>query len=545
MLRILFLLILFGCGSSSSYEDRRCPKCPQQPVNPGQPVPPVTGQCTQATFKQLQPILTAKCVSCHPGYDQYDAASSRIDGFINRVNLPQTDPRYMPKGGTLTPGEQQLFQRFKTDGLLRDCPQGGQTPPVNYSLPEIESLILNDLNQNPFTRDDFRYLVTQRSLSSSVAKQATDKTLNSLSLEAQLRNAAEISPGIFRINLREFGLDANDWRVVEANDSISFESFTPNGQLIKQITRTRLPWMHVGNFAFISQRGDIYYALLDLPNNLQQFFALNIISVNQVDQINNLETQYMGFNGSPISINKNRILQRNVTPFGFLWTTYDVFNVQQDGKNFFSNPLPPEVNSGNTFLSDASEMIFSLPNGLIGFILFAGNERVDFAPTDLVNDIESAAIGLDPQIDNALDCHRCHFEGIINADDQIRAAVVGNPSFPLRDQQLVQLLYTENEAQLINQDNGTVGQAYQELGITEAVDPVSQATDSLRADYNLDRLAALAFLSADQMRLCIQSSAVLQSSIGQLLTGGTVTFEQIQVSLNDIKRDCGLGREFF
>jgi hypothetical protein len=448
----------------------------------------------------------------------------------------------MPRGGDLSPQEKQLFQQFKDNGLKERCDSTGGVG-ISPSLGYIEENILRDLNANPVDRQDFRYLIVQGSEDPETGRQSVNKTINSLSLESRLITAQPIdqSGQILRIDLDDYGWSRNDWNLIEQNDSLRFESFTPNGQLIKAITQTRLPWVHQNNFAFISHQPSVYYNLLDIPLNLSQLLNLNFINVNFQEQFNNLEVDYIGFNGSPISLNKNRLIARNRSQFGYFWITYDVFNVQDSGRNLFSNPFLPETGSGNVFQFDASEVIFTLPNGMQGFALFEGDgSRADFAPTNLVSDNE----GIDPQIDNAIDCQRCHSGGLINAEDQIRGTVIGNPVFGLRDQQIAELLFTDNEQAIINADNQQFSSILNQIGVSGTEDPISPSTDLLRSDYTLAKLASLTFLSSERLTTCIEASAALQGSIGQLVRNGTVTFEQIQVSFNDIKRDCRLGREF-
>ena len=538
---LLFLFALFISCGESDYKDNRCPTCPQQPGPGPGPINPGPVQPCGVTFADIQPILTRACVSCHAGYDQYQDAAGRIDAHINRINLPLSDPRHMPKGGDLAPAEKQLFQQFKDNGSKERCDSTGGAG-ISPSLDYIETNILNDLNNNPFDRQDFRYLIVQGAEDPTVGRQSINKTINSLSLESRLAAAVPIDQAgqILRIDLDDYGLTNGDWNLIELNDSLKFESFTPNGQLIKAITNTRLPWLHQNNFAFISHAPDTYYSLLQIPINLNDFLRLPFINVDFVDQVNNLEVDYIGFNGSPISLNKNRLIARNRSQFGYMWTTYDVFDVQDPGRNLFQSPFLPETGSNNVFQFQGSEIIFTLPNGLQGFVLFDGEgNRINFAPTDLVGDNE----GIDPEIENALDCQRCHSAGIINAEDQIRATVSGNPVFGARDQQLAQLLFTDNEQALINADNQFFAENLRRLEINPSVDPISPSTDLLRSDYTLAKLASLTFLDTQTLSTCIQSSAVLSGTIGQLIRGGTVTFEQIQVSFEDIKRDCFLGRE--
>src|SRR3954454_23074536 len=79
-----------------------------------------------------------------------------------------------------------------------------------------------------------------------------------------------------------------------------------------------------------------------------------------------------GFNDSGVSKN-NRVLERHDAAFGALWRSYD-FADNTGRQNVFEHPLGP--NTGETSFAPAGgEIIFHLPNGLLGFLLVDGRGR--------------------------------------------------------------------------------------------------------------------------------------------------------------------------
>ena len=55
---------------------------------------------TEVNYEDIKPMLTQFCVSCHAGYDSYETAKEKIDTYIARVDLDESDTGFMPKGGS-------------------------------------------------------------------------------------------------------------------------------------------------------------------------------------------------------------------------------------------------------------------------------------------------------------------------------------------------------------------------------------------------------------------------------------------------------------
>jgi hypothetical protein len=445
----------------------------------------------------------------------------------------------MPRGRALDQSEKDLLFKWRADGLLEECSSDPQFGGV--TLDAIETKILEDLTRiDPFSRNFIRYFVVRDGFQAGI-----NKGINSVSLANNILNPEQVDArlGLYRIDLEQYELTRNDWRVIESFDDIDFESFSSKGLLIKALTNARKPWLHGRNFSFISHKTAIYYFLLDIPRTLAEFERLDFIDVDLSDEFRRLRPRLMGFNGSPISLNKNRLIGRFESQEGYLWFTWDVLDVANRGSNLFEEPLIKDAGGQASFVFDGSEAIFTLPNGLQGYALFDGaGARVNEAPVTLVFDTESP---FDPEIANGLDCHRCHASGLLAAEDQIRDHVERNAGqFDGRDVQLVQFLFPRNELPLFNIDNNFFKRALDEVG-QESVDSVNESTDYLRNDYLAEKVAELLFVTPSQLSSCINSSGVLQAQIGQLITGGTVTFGQLSESLPDLFRECGFNDELF
>lgn len=84
----------------------------------------VGGGDTTTFAVDIQPIITTNCSPCHvaggarTNYTTYNNAANAIDLIITRVNLEESDPAFMPQGGTqLSQANLDLLAKWKTDGL--------------------------------------------------------------------------------------------------------------------------------------------------------------------------------------------------------------------------------------------------------------------------------------------------------------------------------------------------------------------------------------------------------------------------------------------
>ena len=113
------------------------------------------------------------------------------------------------------------------------------------------------------------------------------------------------------------------------------------------------------------------------------------------------------FNGSGVSQN-NRLIERHKSPYGSYWKSYD-FGGNTGRQNLFEHPLGPGGGS-DSFQHDGGEIIFTLPNGLQGYLLVdAAGKRIDKGPTSIVSDPKRP----DRAVTNGVSCMSCHYTGVI------------------------------------------------------------------------------------------------------------------------------------
>lgn len=107
----------------------------------------------------------------------------------------------------------------------------------------------------------------------------------------------------------------------------------------------------------------------------------------------------------------NRILWRVPISSGYYWQTFDVKEAVGK-KNFVEFRFPEEW--------DGSEIIYSLPNGLQGYLLASGDgKRVEKGPADLVRDTITPLSKHSPEVRTWQSCVACHTAGLRPASDNL------------------------------------------------------------------------------------------------------------------------------
>jgi len=541
---LIFLtaLFYFSCNESTEFKDARKPEPTFEP-----------GDCNEVVFEDdVLPLLSSACVSCHPGYDKFETAKTKIDAFIKRVNLSEGDPLRMPKipNPVLSGEDKKVFSDWKDQGLKKDCDDetSGQNP--HLDLDYIEAAIQNDLKGlSSGDQASARYLLTTHKSNEGVSKQilkqfanGINKGINSLSFSRNIVLAVAVDEykTVWRFLLKDIRISAADWRLIEDADPINFESFTNVGQLNKFLAKTRKPFMHVDTFNFTSFQAEQYYKIRKLPITEGELF--DDIGLDFDRDIEDFDAIFLGFNNSPISLGKPRLIAGFGASDGKAYVTFDSLLGQNDpARNPFERPLV-KAPSGNNLVFDGSETIYSLPNGLLaGFFLADGlGKRVDEAPVDLVSDNISP---FSPII-NILSCSQCHNAGfIVNRDEILNHVLENASSFDLDDVEFVKALYRPAGSRIVD-DSAEHLAAMARMGISgNDQDPINQTANNLRRNIRSNELAAFLFIRTNELIDGISRSASLKASIGQLVIGGDVTFEVLKQVMPTLLKDLRIGQE--
>ena len=526
------------------------PVDPDPPVGPVPTTPPVV--CDgKVTFSALQPLIALNCSGCHAGYDTLAKATALIPVMIERLKLPATDAEHMPaQRPSLAPKDIAVFEAWDQDGR---CPPGADVPPAPHiftSFQAFESQMFIDANQQSVAdQANVRYLVAMDEVNLNnpagiaLAKAAANKAINSISTERDIVKVEAVAPGIWRIDISDYGISPQQWTLIERASLLQLESVTSQGQALKLITGTRLPWMDVADFNdTVLRNAQVYYNLTRAPATVQQLFAR--LGVDFAGDLANTKAALIGFNGSTLSPAANRLISRHDSSDGFFWATYDTGPIVSVDQNLFANPLLREAGGRANLRFAAGEQLYSLPNGMIGsFLADAQGRRLNDADANVVHDFTSNPVS--PIIRNAISCFRCHASGILPATDKVRGAV-SLPDLGAKDAQLVLALYKPQAVldRLFAKDNERVGTAFRAAGIDPAApDPISQHSDKFLGDLTLEQVAAKFVLRPEELVSCLALSQVGSQQLGQLAKAGTASHDQLVQAAAQLQRDCLIFRD--
>ncbi len=126
------------------------------------------------------------------------------------------------------------------------------------------------------------------------------------------------------------------------------------------------------------------------------------------------------------------------------------------------------------------------------------------------------------------------------AVDQVRAAVA-NANLGADDTQRVLALFKPQTQinKLFAGDNARFTKAMRDLSIDPTQpDPISAVSDRFLGDLSLNDVAALLFLRPEDAKTCINLSQAGRQEASQLLTGGTISHDQLIPVIGSIVRDC-------
>jgi mono/diheme cytochrome c family protein len=404
------------------------------PVMPTMPVPlppPVMppAQSDEDMPADVQALLRSRCAGCHT-YSQADPAgwgsvldvSRMIDADIVVPGRPQ-DSRMIdrvavaanmpPKGARLTGDEVSLLKNW-----ISNLKRNADNPPSDN---DILDMIASDQLRLRGRSSDYRYVsfahyVGQGRPEAEMKslRQVALFVINSLSRKGAVADLPTIDPdgSVFRIDLADLGWDANLWDTLTSFYPYCIVSDVAAHEALYEQLDTEVPVVRGDWLLATATKAPLYDQLVDLPNTIDQLAARLGININNdinhpgLEEPDNLVR--VGFRRSGVMLH-NRMVERHLGNAGqYMWISYD-FNSSQGRQDVLSNPLGPDnrdqQNFQNTFQHVSSEVIFTLPNGLQGYMVVDGNGR------RLA--VESAQVVRDPNrrdglMQNGLSCFACH-----------------------------------------------------------------------------------------------------------------------------------------
>lgn len=436
---------------------------------------------------RVKEIFRTRCVECHGasrqeaginlldpstfvGEDKYVTGGDVDSSYLFDTIASDDDALRMPKSPLppLEPDQIEAVRKWIADGA-KEFPEDLPTEDANdskvigteYVLQKILSFIQSVPRSD---RKYYRFFSSNHLLTAGatahdlkVQQQALAKSINHLTWSRDLVVPEPIDNpvgSVFAVDIRKLGWSAKPYKIVrdgEASETSDFnlfdqvlleypysvvlqssevfdelqEVYLDRAEMVRPIAFLRIDW-----FASVATQFPIYEDMLQLPHKLSELEKE--LGVHFETNSESGLVYRAGMTVSGVSRN-NRVVERHPTKYGSYWKSYD-FETSRGQQNMFIDPVDFHYAGG--------EMIWSLPNGLQGYLITdnLGN-RINAAPTSIVTDKFAA----DKVVRNGLACMRCHDRGMKRFADNVRPAFEGLPDSSGRNREEVLALYIERE----------------------------------------------------------------------------------------------------
>jgi len=514
------------------------------------PLPPSNtpaGVDSQALAQRVRAIFEANCYRCH-GQDGANEGGFNFVMNLEKVATTYVEPR--------DPANSFLLERVAAGDEDSAMPPPGEEPRPSaddiaairqwiaagapalaaakqrefISNDQILKFILADLRAAPERARRFhRYFTLTHLYNVGISedelqtyRHAFAKLVNSLSWSSSLATPQPVDPAatVLRIDIRQLNWTDENWEQIVAANPYGLQFTSTDAKACYEAAESEMPLVRADWFVFAAARPPLYHSILGIPETDLELERL--LRVNVADNIRQEKVARAAFNRSGVSQN-NRLIERHELPYGGFWKSYD-FGGNIGRQNLFEYPLGPDTDTIESFQHDGGEIIFSLPNGLQGYMLVdASGKRIDKGPTNIVSDPQRA----DRAVLNGLSCVSCHYAGSIPKADEIRPFVEVNRN-AFDDPETILALYQPQEVldKHFQDDGRRFVAALEKIGIkkiSRSGEPVS--TMALRFEQELDlALAAAEFgLKPEELAARLVRSDSLARSLGALRTpGGTI-----------------------
>ncbi len=354
-------------------------------------------------------------------------------------------------------------------------------------------------------------------------RRALFKMLNMLSTNAiiALPQSINETDTLYRIDLRAYdwdraigvdGVNFNDvWEAVALSNPYAVPFVGDDADDAVADTGTAFPLMFADQMLGVAMTGNLYYAMIGVDvNQTLSDFTLNVLEIDLQQNLDDEQSLRAGTTRSTLS-RQDRLVQRDDIEVrsGFLWQVFD----------FATAPNPSMFEEPFDVASDSTMAIFSLANGMLGFIIADENSNV-LLDSDLLFDI--GLNGIRSRV--AVSCSGCHAGGIIAVEDEVRAFALANAlSLGLTADEVDQLetIYaTAAEfARVVDGDMAIYRNALQLAGVpTSGNDLISSVFTRFDEDMRLadaagDLGVTPAALSDNLVNLSPNAQALLQGSL--------------------------------
>ncbi|CAN5913771.1 hypothetical protein BH23PLA1_BH23PLA1_25360 [soil metagenome] len=399
---------------------------------------------------QALAVLDRRCVDCHgieellPGLDVGDRrllltgkgpsgpfvvpgrpADSTLTSTFEAGRHPPIDP---------APGNEELR------ALRLWIGQGAPLPPPETRRPlgpahTLETIAEHLEGLDPADRPSRRYFTLTHlhddpagwsSRDLRLARAALAKALNGLSWRDEIVRPEPLDEEgtVLASDLRALGWDAWDWLRLLGSYPYGVRYFGANAlatrdEWIESQTGVGLPAVRADWFVSAASRPELYHLLLELPETAEELEQR--LEVNIGDDLRQGRALRTAVVDSRKSF-QNRVMDRHLSSHGPYWRSYSFYTDFGQG-DVFNRPLGPAGTfpefQDQAFVPDYSDLLFSLPNGLLGFMIVDRNgNRIDAAPRQIAVDFLNTTGS--PAVVNGISCIACHRLGMVDYQDDLQ-----------------------------------------------------------------------------------------------------------------------------
>ncbi|MGB7342964.1 MAG: c-type cytochrome domain-containing protein [Pirellulaceae bacterium] len=538
--------------------------------------------CHGATFNGSSAFdlnNVAALTVAHEGETPYINLDSPEESLMwQRIADDEMPPEDSPQP---SPEERQLIRRWIAAGAPAPPPRQVVTKTeaelVAEILADIETFDEDDaIFQRYFTLHHIaaRLSVTEYDL--RLYRAALSKVINSLSMQNDivLPEAIDQQQTVFRIDLRDLGWDTRQlWRSVlkQYPYGLTYDRVTDDPQLQRRSVRlarasgTKVSYLRADWFVVHATRGSLYDAFLGLPATAKQLEHRLGLDTQAAFVADPPRLVRAGFDESGVSIGA-RVLSRYGLPSGGYYWVSDDFVKANRRSSLYRFALGP-IFEGNEFADrfgyqhDGGEIIFSLPNGLQGYMLVDGKgNRIAKGPIEVVRD--SKEIGGTPEVVNAISCMHCHQHGMVRFEDSVREslgirgrALEKAKQIYVPTDQMRKLVQADSSRFLaaLSQATGPFLQVGNEADkdIKAFTEPIGVVAKNYSRDLSLGDVAQELGLDATALKQSIQQSDALQFlglgplAIDRKINRAAWDSQQFKFSLFQLAaQELGLGSMF-
>lgn len=523
------------------------------------PAPVDTTNPIELARAQAENVLASNCGQCHgpaltpaqasAGMNYIDDIDRLVDeGKIvplnadgSRIVQRMRDGSMPPfsTGRTVAEDDIETVARFIDDeNFWPDlAPQTRDCTDQVFSFDDLYAAVANDLQT--LDADDAltaRYISLTNRFTAGVCadtsldrdRQGLFKMVNALSTETTVEPPLPINEEatIYRIDLADYGWDlpvtvvnadgsttdfTDRWEALVGNNLYAVPFVGDDADDAVQDSGTLVPVMLADSLLDTATIGNVYYALIDVDVQATlDDFILNDLQIDVAQNLIDEEQIRAGTTKSRIS-RQDRVVQRddiNVRQ-GVLWQSFDFENDQNE--SIFENPFD--------FAEGGTEAIFTLPNGMLGFIISDADGNI-VEDSDILLDTNQANF----RAVTSVSCSNCHARGLLPVVDEVREIALANALVSgLNNDEVEQLraVYPEPE-EFLRVVEGDSDQFYRRA-LTQATvdldggDPVSSVFFRFDQDIRIADAAGDLGMTADQLEQNLQlinpALTVLRNSV--------------------------------